>query len=92
MTHTLPDFETMRDTGLAMSNFDHEVDDGMAEALKADPNAYAHHYGWEFCATVVYADGLFRSYVRRYRVHVGTLEAATLEELMEATNAEYGSA
>jgi hypothetical protein len=74
---------------LSMSNFDHTVDPGLAEALKAG-NVYAQHAAWEFNGEVWFADGLFHEQVFRYHQPVGSYRADTLEELMTRVNDHHG--
>jgi hypothetical protein len=73
---------------LGMSNSDHEVDPGFAEALKAG-KVFGRHAAWEFNGKVWW-DGQFVETVWRYHVPVATYRADTLEELMQIVNAEWG--
>ncbi len=78
-----------KDCGLSMSNFDGCIDEGFEEILKKE-KVYGHHYAWDFCARVWYADSLFYSEIKRYRVHIDTIVAKSLSLLMAETNAKHG--
>lgn len=72
-----------------MSNFDHSIDDGLEDALRAG-GVFGRHAAWNFNGKVWFADGLFHEEVWRYHAPVGTHSAATLPELMQIVNDEYG--
>jgi hypothetical protein len=74
---------------LSMSNFDGLIDDGFADALKAGP-VFGRHAAYNFNGRVYFKDGRFHEDVWRYGVHVETLTADTLEELMREANTKYG--
>lgn len=78
---------TLLDDGL--SNFDHEVPDGLADKLRAG-GCYCDYAAWNFHAKVWFEDGMFHAYVRRYRSHAGTRSAETLEDLMRKCSDEWG--
>ncbi len=83
--------ESMTEIGLEMSNFDGEIDEGMADALMGqEGDVFGYHCGWNFCARVFYRDNAFHSEVQRYGVHVETITAASLEDLMKSVNEQYG--
>lgn len=85
------DFNKMRELDIGMSNFDHRIDDGLAEALRAEPGKVcAHHSAWDFCGYTYYVDGEFHTQVWVYGTPRETISAATLEDLMKATNDKYG--
>lgn len=73
-----------------MSNFDHSIDDGLAEAL-ADGTKYAIHSAWNFNGLVYVEDGGYVEEVWQYHHIVGYVRADTLPELMAEVNAEYGA-
>jgi hypothetical protein len=75
--------------GENMSNFDHSIDEGMAEKLKSG-KYYSEHCGWDFWGAVWYEDGMFHEEVRQYGSTAGVMSAETLKELMEKVNDEYG--
>lgn len=74
---------------LGMSNFDQEIDEGLAEALKQG-GVRAQHSAWDFCGRVYYEDGKFHEEVWTHGSISETLSADTLTELMTAVNNEYG--
>jgi hypothetical protein len=73
-----------------ISNFDHTVDPGMAEDLRAGMRGC--HNGWNFHGEVWYDpdEGVFKEEVSVYKVPRGIVSALTLEELTQAVNDEYG--
>jgi hypothetical protein len=73
-----------------MSNFDHTVDPGMDEDLRAGMRG--EHTAWNFHGEVWFdpAEGAFKEEVSVYKVVRGILSAPTLEELMRAVSDEYG--
>lgn len=75
---------------LGMSNFDHEVPDGLAEAI-ADGQHQADYAGWEFHAIAYLgAEGVYVADVHRYHAHVDFITAPSLPELMMAVSDEWG--
>lgn len=72
-----------------MSNFDGEIDQGIAERLK-DETAIADYPAWDFHAQVWFEDGIYYCLIKQYREHIATLEASTLKELMEEACSQYG--
>jgi hypothetical protein len=81
----------MRYIDLGMSNFDHSIDDGFAEALQAEPALiYGTHAAWNFHGRVWFADGQFHEEVWVYHEIRDRFSAATLEDLMKLVNDEYG--
>lgn len=73
-----------------MSNFDHRVNQDVAQALR-DGNVVADYPGMNFYARCwVGEDGRFYAAVKRYHVHVATFSAPTPEELMTAVSDEFG--
>ncbi len=75
---------------LGMSNLDHSIDEGLAEALKADPQAIAHYAAWNFSGYVWYENGSFSCEVWRYNAPIALVMAFDLETLMETVSDEYG--
>lgn len=78
------------ETDLGMSNFDHKVDDGFAEALRAG-KVFGRHSGWNFNGLVWWDGAQYREAVHRYGQHSQTFAADTLEDLMRDVNDEWGS-
>jgi hypothetical protein len=74
-----------------MSNFDHEIDEGMEEGLK-EPKTYSEHCAWDFHGKVWYDadEGVFKEEVWRYKEPVAVMSAPTLQELMTTVNDEWG--
>jgi len=82
----------MSEIGLEMSNFDHEIDEGMEEALMLEPGrVFGKHAGWNFNGRVYYHDGLFYEQVWVYGSPIETISAETLKDLMIKVNSKYGS-
>lgn len=92
---TLVEFEPYTDgeeIELGMSNCDHSIDEGFAEALRVAPRkAVGRHAGWNFNALVWFEHGQFHSEVWVHRSPRSRHQADTLKELMRIHNAEYGS-
>jgi hypothetical protein len=78
------------DVGDVMTNFDHSIEDGAEESLRAGSRGV--HAAWEFNGNVWYeeSDGLFHEIVHRFHVPVGHFAAESLRELMEVVNDECG--
>jgi len=78
---------------LGMSNFDHSIDDGLEEALRANPNVAAHYSGWNFSAYVwvIPDEDQFTCQVWQYHQPVKELKAATLQEIMDRVSDEFGA-
>src|SRR2546423_8251805 len=74
----------------SMSNFDHQIDDGMEADLRG--GMCSSHAAWDFHGTVWYDPdrGRFCELVHRYRAPVGVYAAPTLKELMAEVNDEWG--
>ncbi len=82
----------MREVGFEMSNFDYEVDDGMEEALTAEPGqVFGRHASWNFNGRVYFHDGKFHEQVWVHGSPRETISADTLEDLMREVNSEYGA-
>ena len=81
----------MEEIELGMSNFDHEIDEGFAEALKERPGLVCgRHAGYNFNGIVYYADGMFHEEVWVYGSPVRIVSEETLEELKESVCDAYG--
>ena len=83
--------ENLESLGTVMSNFDSLIEPGTEEKLKAG-GCYGEYTAWDFWAAVWYEDGQFQCMVKRYRSHVATLSADTLEEIMAEACQNFGSA
>lgn len=74
-----------------MSNFDHEIDEGMDEQLRAQPGkVFSRHAACNFNAKVWFEGDEFHSEVWVYGSPRKTISALTLRELMRLANDEYG--
>lgn len=87
--------ETETDDGIvwsarSMSNFDHSVDDGLEDDLRAGMRGT--HSAWNFNGQVWYDpdEQVFKEDVWVYHVKQATLSAPTLENLMRVVNDEFG--
>ena len=82
----------MRETEFGMSNFDHTVDECMADALMGEPGeVFGRHAGCNFNGLVYFHDGKFHEQVWTYGSPRETISADTLENLMDEVNSKYGS-
>ena len=79
----------LEECDLGMSNFDHSIDEGFEKALRTR-RVYGQHSGWNFCGYAWFADGQFHEDVWHYNEYRETFTAASLPELMEAVNNEWG--
>lgn len=73
------------------SNYDHVLNEDVANELLGDPNVYAGHAAWNFYGRVWYEDGQWTEQVWCYGCPVMTLRGTDLAALIELVNAEYGS-
>jgi hypothetical protein len=81
----------MKEIELGMSNFDHEIDSGFAEALMAAPGAvFGRHAAWNFNGLVYFKHGKFHEQVWIYLEYRETLSADSLKELMKIVCDKYG--
>lgn len=83
----IPDWPMLDDE--LMSNFDHEVNQQMAQRLRHD-QVTARYPAWNFFAHCWFADDQFHAAVLVYHEHVGSFSADTPEELMKAVSDAYG--
>jgi len=73
-----------------MSNFDHVIDESVAEELKGG-NCWAKYTGWEFYGKVWYVEAQYHCEIWRYGSHVSTISEDTPQELMDAVCSHWGS-
>ena len=73
-----------------MSNFDHEIDIIVQEAIKNKP-FWSAYSGWNFYGKVWYQDNLWHCEVWTYQSYSETFSAETLEEIMSDICDNYGS-
>jgi hypothetical protein len=78
-----------RVAGYVMSNFDREVDDDVAEYLKAHPKTTAGYPAWDFNGRVWF-DGNWKCEVWQHRCPVEIMEAASPKDLMDSVSEKYG--
>lgn len=74
-----------------MSNFDHEIDEAVEKAIKGK-SYFADYPGWNFHSTVWWDKEVKKwcCEVMRYHIHVETVEADTLQEIMNVVSNKYG--
>ena len=85
------DFSEMEEIEAHMSNFDHVIDEGMDEQLRAQPGkVFSRHAAWNFNGKVWFEGDAFHSEIWVYGSPRQTLHAPTLRELMKLANDEYG--
>ena len=84
---TLPD--DLESIGDIMSNFGHEIDSDAEDKLKAG-GVYGGYPAWNFYA-YVWWDSRFKAMIKQYRVHVNTIEADSLREIMDIASQYYGA-
>lgn len=72
-----------------MSNFDHDVDQEVAQQLR-DGQVMVKYPGWNFFAACWFADEQFHAGVYVLDDHRATISASTPEELMAAVSDEFG--
>lgn len=73
-----------------MSNFDHEVEDGVEDRLRNE-RVFTHYGAWNFNGKVWWgSEGAFSCQVWVYGSPVATVRAASLEDLMRECSEEWG--
>lgn len=74
-----------------MSNFDHSIDDGLEELLRAE-NVYASYSGWDFAGYVWFdrSKGKFACEVWRYKSLQAIYYEETLVEIMDTVCQTWG--
>lgn len=76
--------------GDVMSNFDHGIDLEVAERLKS--GGVASYPAWNFHGTVWWSENNYHCQVKQYQVHVDTVSAETLRDVMAVCCSRYGDA
>ena len=74
----------------AMSNYEHEIDEGMDQALRSQ-QVISSHSAWRFHGKVWFADGQFHEEVWINHSPRAVRSAATLPLLMKLVNEEFGA-
>lgn len=72
------------------SNFDHVINESAVEELKKGIS-FAAYPGWDFYATVWYANGLFHAKIKQYQVHVDTISAKTFAKVKKLICKTFGN-
>ena len=75
--------------GEVMSNFDHCIDEEIANKLK-ETKSYADYPAWDFHGSVWYEDGKYHCQIKRYGSHIDTISNEDLQEIMDEASGEYG--
>lgn len=73
-----------------MSNLDHTINEEVEQLLRAG-DCYADYPAWNFHGAVWF-DGKFKCQIKRYHSHIATLEAETLQEIMDEASDRWGAA
>jgi len=81
--------KNLENIGTTMSNFDHKIDHGTEDRLKAG-GTYCGYAAWDFFAFVWWDDPKFKAMIKQYQVHIDTIEADTLQEIMNIASRRYG--
>lgn len=91
MTEILTYHEPTEEIDLGMSNFDHSIDEGLEEVLKARPKeVFGRHAAYNFNSHVWWDGNQFVEQVWKYHQVVDYMAAPTLQELMETVNDKWG--
>ena len=77
------------ETDLHMSNFDHSIDKGLNEKLKSGP-FYADYAAWNFHGDVWFQNEKFYCKIMRYKLHINTITADSLEDIMKIASDKHG--
>jgi hypothetical protein len=83
------DIENKEEIDNVMSNFDHEINYEIAEQLKTT-NTFAGYPAWDFFGYVWYENNQYHCEINRYCVHIDTISADKIEEIMEIASEKYG--
>ena len=79
----------MRDIGDRMSNFDHSIDPGTEDELRAG-GCFCGYPAWNFYGRVWFEDGKFHCRVAQYGTHVATISENSLTDLMSECSDQFG--
>ncbi|MFA5714416.1 MAG: hypothetical protein WC998_01575 [Candidatus Paceibacterota bacterium] len=73
-----------------MSNFDHVIDREIENKLRE--GKYCSSYtAWNFYGFIWFEDNRFKCQINQYGKHISTLEADTIDEIMNEACTNYGS-
>ncbi len=75
-------------SGGCYSNCDHQYEEGAEDKLRA--GEVLQHSAWDFCGTVWFADNQFHEEVWQYHSIIKVVSDDTLQEVIAATNEEFG--
>ena len=75
--------------GEVMSNFDHCIDNDIAQQLK-ETISYADYPAYEFHGSVWFEDGQYHCQIKRYGRHIDTISNEDLREIMDEASDKYG--
>src|SRR5579864_8024524 len=86
------DFSGMIEINVGMRNLGFVIDPGFDEQLRANPNRlFGRHNGWNFQGLVWFDGKVFHEEVWQSHQPVKRISAASLWDLMQAVNSEFGS-
>lgn len=83
------DRENKTEIDEVMSNFDHCINNEVAEQLKAG-DCFAGYAAWDFHGDVWYENGIYHCEIWRYHVHIDTISNEDLKEIMNEASDKYG--
>jgi len=83
------DKENREYIGEVMTNFDHSIDNDIAEQLK-DTNFYAGYSAWDFHGSVWFENGEYHCQIKRYGNHIDTISNEDLQGIMNEASEKYG--
>ena len=72
-----------------MTNFDHSIEDG-AEKLLMENKVYGFYPALDFHGAVWFEDGKFHCEVWHFGIHIDTVDADSLQEIMDTCSRQYG--
>ena len=82
------DFKYCKET--IMSNFNHTIDKKIAKSIK-NKKLVAQYAGWNFCGWVWWQANQWNCEIWRYHSYIETINANTLEEIMDEVCETYGN-
>lgn len=77
--------------GEVASNFDHVIDEAIAERLKNEPNTYAEYPAWNFHGTVWYDTDRYKCKIMVHHVDQGVIESNSVKGIMAQASETYGA-
>ena len=73
-----------------MSNFDHTIDEKVADKLK-EGKYYSQYTGWNFCGYIYWNNDNWICEIWQYNSKIDTKKASTLSEIMDEVSSQYGN-